>query len=1070
MRNVVASRARFAFAVVLLAGMMAARVVAAEAPPAGRVQFNRDVRPILSDTCFKCHGFDKAARKAELRLDVRAEAVTPRGGDRLVPIVPGDAARSEIWRRIVADDQGELMPPPDSHLVLTAAQKQTIRRWIEQGAEYQPHWSFVPVARPEFPTVARSGWARNEIDAFVLARLEAEGLAPSAEADKRSLVRRVTLDLTGLPPTPAEVDAFVADPAPDAYERVVDRLLASPAYGERMALDWLDAARYADTHGFNNDTQRSMWRWRDWVIESFNRNQPYDAFLTEQLAGDLLPNATLEQRIATGFSRNHVANSEGGIIEEEYRVEYVADRTRTAGAVFMGLSLDCARCHDHKYDPVTQKEYYQLFAYFNQLQEKGEIPRDREPDPVIKAPTAGQQQQLAAIAAEVAELEAARQARVVLADATRAEWEPRLKAALGQGTAAAAPADGSLVHLPMDDAAGGELTDAARPGVKAKLSGTAQVAPAGKLAGWLKLDGAAHVDLGDVANFERTDKFSYGAWVLPADQGAFAVIARMDQANGSRGHDLLLNGGKLEAHVIHRWPDNAIRVEAAAPLTPAGEWHHVFVTYDGSSKAAGLKLYVDGAPVAVTATNDTLGETSKSAVPLLVGRRSATEAFRGGVDEVRVYGRELSPAEVSAVAGANPVGDVLAVAAEQRTPEQQAALRDHYLRTADAEHGALAAKLEAVRKREAEVDAAAPTVMVMQDMSPPRQTFVLNRGAYDAPSEPVSPGVPAALPPLPGGAPANRLGLAMWLTDPSHPLTARVAVNRFWHGYFGVGLVKTLEDWGVQGEPPSHPELLDWLATRFVQSGWDVKALQRHVVTSATYRQAPRYDAALLERDPENRLLARGPRTRLPAEAIRDQALAVSGLLVQKLGGPSVMPYQPPGLWEDVVVGANYPGTVYTQGRGEDLYRRSMYTYWKRTAPPPGLNTFDAPDREFCTVRRPQTNTPLQALVLLNDPTYVEAARKLAERMAAEGGAAPAERIAFGFRLATARPPADAELAVLRETFERRLAHFAANPDAAGKLLGVGESPRDPKLPPAELAAYATVASMILNLDEVITK
>jgi hypothetical protein len=1052
---------------VLLAPPAPASGADASAPPAAppKVQFNRDVRPILSDTCFKCHGFDKNARKAELRLDVRAEAIVPRHGDNhLTPIIPGDPAHSEVWKRIITDDPQDLMPPPDSHLALTPAQKETIRLWIEQGAEYQPHWSFVPVQAPGVPQVKRADWARNEIDAFVLARLEAEGLEPTAEADRRSLVRRVTLDLTGLPPTPAEVEAFVADAAPGAYERVVDRLLASPAYGERMALDWLDAARYADTHGFNNDTMRSMWRWRDWVIESFNRNQPYDRFLTEQLAGDLLPVATLEQRIATGFSRNHVANSEGGIIEEEYRVEYVADRTRTAGAVFMGLTLECARCHDHKYDPLTQKEFYQFFAYFNQLQEKGEIPRDREPEPNIKAPTAEQQHQLAAVATELATLEQRRQARAALADRTRDQWEPQLKAQVPQ-----APAEGLLAHLSMDDAPGNEIADAARRAVKAKLNGTAPVV-GGKLAGALKFDGSAHVDLGDAGNFERTDAFSYGAWVLPASQEAMTVIARMDEANGSRGHDLLLSGGKLEAHVIHAWPGNAVRVESKQALAPADQWRHVFVTYDGSSKAAGLKLYVDGEPVEVTATNDTLTETSRSAVPLLVGRRSMGVPFKGAIDDVRVYGRALSPADVKAVAQANPIADILAVAAEQRTPHQQAALREHYLSTADAEYPAIARELEALRKREAEINAAVPTVMVMQDMSPPRQTFVLNRGAYDAPGEPVAPGVPAALPPLPAGAPANRLGLAMWLTDPGHPLTARVAVNRFWYQYFGVGLVKTLEDWGVQGEQPSHPELLDWLASHFVRGGWDVKGLQRLIVTSATYRQAARYDSTILERDPENRLLARGPRMRLSAEAIRDQALAVGGLLVNKVGGPSVMPYQPPGLWEDVVVGAPYPGTVYKQGHGEDLYRRSLYTFWKRTAPPPGLNTFDAPDREFCTIRRPQTNTPLQALVLLNDPTYVEAARKLAERMLNDGGGTPAERIAYGFRLVTARPPTSAELAVLRETFDRRLAHFKANAELTNKLLAAGESPRDAKLDATELAAYSTVASMILNLDETITK
>jgi hypothetical protein len=1004
---------------------------------APKVEFNRDVRPILSDTCFKCHGFDKAARKADLRLDVREEALQPRHGDtHVTPIAPGNLERSDIWKRIITADPDELMPPPDSHLVLTPAQKDTIKRWIEQGAEYQPHWSFLPVKLPAVPQVKQPGWTRNEIDAFILSRLETEGLQPTAEADRRSLIRRVTFDLTGLPPTPAEVETFVGDTSSNAYKKVVDRLLASPAYGERMAVDWLDQARYADTHGFNNDTIRYMWRWRDWVIDAYNSNKPYNAFITEQLAGDLIPNATLDQKIASAFNRNHVMNSEGGIIEEEYRVEYVADRTRTAGGVFMGLTFECARCHDHKYDPITQKEFYQLFSYFNQLNEKGEIPRDRDGDPLLKAPTKVQQTELASLATQIAALEKDKQARVTLADQTVAQWEPAVRASLEK--LPKPTADGLITLLDLGDA---------------------------------KFDGSKVIDLGTgLANFERTDKFSYGAWVLPdGTADGMAIIARMDDASASRGHDLILAGGKPEAHLINTWPGNAIRIIAKTPLSPK-QWHHVFVTYDGSSKVAGLKLYVDGSPAEVEATHDTLTATSQANTPLNLGRRSASLPFKGSIDDVRIYQRELPAADVKALAADGRISDILTVAADKRTPEQQTSLREHYLRTGDAEFAKISEQLAAVRKREAEVTAAIPTVMVMQDMNPPRPTFVLNRGAYDAPGEPVSAGVPAFLPPMPAGAPANRLGLAQWLVDPGNPLTARVAVNRFWYQYFGTGIVKTLEDFGFQGEQPSNPDLLDWLASRFVEGGWDVKGLQRLIVTSSTYRQAPRFDPALMERDPENRLLARGPRMRLSAEMIRDNALSLGSLLVNKLGGPSVMPYQPAGLWEDIVVGADLPGTKYTQVHGEDLYRRSMYTFWKRTAPPPGLNTFDAPDREFCTIRRPQTNTPLQALVLLNDPTYTEAARKVAERMMLEGGSSPAERIAFAFKLATARMPDKGELTVLRETYDRRLAHYKTNSEATTKLLANGESPRDAKLDAAELAAYTTVASMVLNLDETITK
>jgi mono/diheme cytochrome c family protein len=1054
---------------VFCAGLLAALAVPAEVCRADEaaaarqtpVEFNRDIRPILSDTCFQCHGPDERTRKAGLRLDVK-EQVLQKLESGAAAIVPGKLAESELYQRITTTNEAERMPPTDSGKQLSPQQIQLLKNWIEQGAPFEAHWSFVPPRRRAPPEVREKGWRRNPIDDFVLARLEREGLSPSPAAEKERLLRRVTLDLTGLPPTLVEIDAFLADTSPEAYEHVIDRLLESPRYGERMAVDWLDAARYADTHGFNNDTMRYMWRWRDWVIEAFNQNMPFDRFTIEQLAGDLLPEPTLEQRIATGFNRNHVINSEGGIIPEEYRVEYVADRVHTTATVFMGLSMGCARCHDHKFDPITQREYYQFFAFFNNLNEQGEAGRVGNAEPTIKAPTREQTARLATLTAELATLEQAVQARLAAAGAA-AEWEPKLRAEYENSP----PLPGDLLaRWAFDEGAGTEVAESGDPQHRGKIVGKAEWAT-GKLAGALKFDGNTHVDLGEIAGFERSDKFSYGAWINPGSQDALAVLARMDDGAAHRGYDLLLAEGKLTAHLIHHWPDNAIHIKTKNSL-PLNQWQHVLLTYDGSSDAAGVKIYVDGKLQEVEVTNNNLTASIKTEKPLHVGRRNPGAPFRGLIDEVRIYPRTLSPAEVQA--GADPIREILALAPDKRTPEQQLALRQHYCERFDPEYKRVAGARTETAQQQAEVEKGIPTAMVMQEMQPPRQAFTLKRGQYDQPDEKVAAGVPQSLPPLPAGAPPNRLGLAQWLVAPEHPLTARVAVNRYWQMYFGTGLVETLEDFGSQGEWPTHPELLDWLAIEFVRTGWNVKALQRLIVTSATYRQSSRLTPILAERDPWNRLLARGARFRLSAEAIRDNALAVSGLLRDKLGGPSVSPYQPAGLWEDVVVGADYEGTVYKQEHGDGLYRRGMYTFWKRTVPPPALNTFDAPEREVCTVRRARTNTPLQALVLLNDPTYLEAARMLAERMMTAGGDTPDARITYAFRLATARTPQPTEIAVLREAFEKRLASFGKDREAALQLLASGESPRYAALDVSELAAWTAVASMILNLDETITK
>lgn len=784
----------------ILAGLAAEppELLAEEKP----LDFHRDVRSILAEHCFECHGPDATQREAELRLDIRDGAFADREG--AAPVVPGQPEQSELYRRISTQDASSRMPPPDFGRSLNPDEVERLRQWIAQGARWDEHWAFVPPVRPSIPEVDDANWPRSPIDRFVLAKLEQADLRPSPEADKTTLIRRVTLDLTGLPPTPSEVDAFLADTSPQAYERVVDRLLDSPAYGERMAMEWLDAARYADSGGYQGDILRSMWPWRDWVIEAFNRNLPFDQFTIEQLAGDLLPNPTRQQRIATGFNRNHRINDEDGIIPEEFRIEYVVDRVETTATVWLGLTMGCARCHTHKYDPISQTEFYQFFAFFNNIAEEGRGHGNSAP--LLPLLSEDQERQLAELERQLAELE-----------------------------------------------------------------------------------------------------------------------------------------------------------RQLAELKP---------------------------PVAASQTTDASA-------------------------------------------------DLQAISAERTALEKQKAL---LLRS--------------------------NTVMVMEELDQPRTTHILIRGAYDQPGEAVSAAVPAILPELPPNAPRNRLGLARWLVDPEHPLTARVTVNRLWQMIFGTGIVATPEDFGIRGEPPSHPQLLDFLALEFIHNGWDVKGLLRRIVTTATYRQSTQVSPEVWQRDPDNRLLARGPRFRVDAEIIRDQALAASGLLVRQQGGPSVRPYQPAGLWEELASAHR----EYNQSTGAGLYRRSLYTFWRRTIPPPSLVAFDAPNRDLCLVRRPRTNTPLQALVLMNDPTYVEASRALAAGVLREGERETAARVTAAFRLLVARPPTPTELTILTETFDFYAGRYGDDPEAARQFLGLDDSTDDPQLPTTEWAALAAVAAAIMNLDEVITK
>jgi hypothetical protein len=1025
-------------------------------PPAQPVRFSRDVLPILSENCFQCHGPDEKARKAKLRLD-RQE-----GGVARV-VVPGKSDASELVRRINATADDGQMPPFRSNRRLTPEQKDVLRRWVDEGAAWGKPWAYETPVRPPLPAVREAGWLRNPVDRFILARLERGGLTPSPEAPCETLIRRVTLDLTGLPPTPAEVDAFLADPSPDAYEKVVDRLLASPRYGERMALDWLDDARYADTNGYQNDFARTMWPWRDWVIDAFNADMPFDRFTVEQIAGDLLPGATLRQKIASGFNRNNRTVTEAGSIEEEWRVENVVDRVETTATVFLGLTMGCARCHEHKYDPISQKEFYQFFAFFNSVNEKGVYSEQRgNVPPLVPVPRPEDEERLKQLAAAIAAADRA----VREEEAALPEWQKRWEEEQRARPPRPEPRDWAL-SFPLDGslrvaaANGGTVAAVYRGGgAPARADG-----PAGKA---LRLDGQSNsfVDAGQAFAPERTEHFSYGGWVRPLGDGA--VLSKMDEAGAYRGFDLLVIGGKLEAHLVHAWPDNALKVATQEPL-PRDAWSHVFVTYDGSGKAAGVTIYVNGRPARVEVQNDKLRDTITTGQPLRLGKRSTGFTLNGELADVRIYRRTLSAEEVQAVA-AGPLPAVLEVPAEQRSKAQQDYLARVFREGYAAELLEAKAKAAKLRQEKADSEKSIPTVMVMEELPTSRDTFLLKRGRYDMPdrTQKVQPDVPACLPPLPAGAPHNRLGLARWLVDPGNPLTARVAVNRLWQHSFGTGLVKTAENFGVQGEPPSHPELLDWLATEFVRTGWDVKAMQRLLVTSAAYRQSSRAAAALVRRDPENRLLARGPRFRLPAEVVRDGALSVSGLLVERVGGPPVKPYQPAGLWEELAGGAGEG--PYVQDRGPNLYRRSLYVYRKRTVPHPALATFDAPSREVCQVRRARTNTPLQALELLNDVTYVEAARRLGERMVREGGDTEEQRLTYAFRRATARLPTAAELRLLARGLERYRETFRADVEAAKRFVRHGDSRVDERLDPVELAACTAAAGIILNLDETITR
>lgn len=1021
--------------------------------PVKKIEYNRDIRQVIGK-CFTCHGHDSKAVAADLRLD-QFDSATKKLPSGEYAVVPFHPEKSELIERINA--KGALqMPPPSSNKTLDTEEKLLLKQWIAEGAEYKKHWAFVAPVRPPLPAVKLKSWPRNPIDSFILSKLEQEGLKPSPEADKRTLIRRASLDLIGEAPSIKDVNAFLADKSPNAYEKVVDRLLASPKYGERMAIDWLDNARYADSNGFQSDYERFQYRWRDWVIDAYNKNLPFDQFTVDQIAGDLLPNATVEQKTATGFNRNNRVNTEGGIISEEWRVEMVIDRVETTAETWLGLTAGCARCHDHKYDPISQKEFYALNSYFSNIPEEGTgVDAAVNQVPFIKAPYPEQQKQMAQLVAKLTSYQT-QERTCMVADKKSAE----------NLTPEPTPADpalsvGQLARYTFNDTALGQVANVPAP----KMMGKPKF-DMGRSTGSVVTGGPNYLDCGQVGDFDGTKGFSYGCWINPTN-GAGSPVAKMDTSNNYRGWDMYMQGGRVASHFINKWPENSLKVVTKMSI-PNGQWTHVLVTNDGSRKPGGVHIYINGKNADLDVETNALKDTMHTDVPLTVGRRTGSEEFNGQVDDLVLYNRAISADEAAKLAAVNPATPYLRVPVEKRTSDQKKAIAAMWAYEHDPEYRKVEDARREAKAEKDKLDSMIPTVSVMQEMAKPRDCYVLIRGQYDKHGPKVTAGVPSFLPPMPKGAPNNRLGLAKWIVDPSNPLTARVAVNRFWERFFGIGIVATSEDFGTRAEYPSNPELLDWLATEFVRTKWNMKAMVKEMLTSATYRQSSVVTSELMKRDPVNRLLARGPRFRLPAEVIRDQALEVSGLLVEKIGGRSVRPYQPTGIWDETAAFGNLVN--YQHDKGEGLYRKSLYTIWKRTASPPEMTLFDVPSRETCRISRARTNTPLQALILLNDVTFVEAARVFAARMMKEGGGTAGQRIDFAFRTLLSRDPTKQERLILEDGIGRSILHYKAHHKAAEQLLAQGDSKNDAKLDPVELAAYTITASALLNLDETLTK
>jgi len=994
-----------------------------------KVKFNRDVRPILSDKCFFCHGPDPKKREADLRLDERAAAVEAKA------FLPGKAEVSEMIQRILTTDADDHMPPAKSKLGdLTPSEIAILKQWINEGAEYEAHWAFISL-KPE-------STKDQSIDKIVAAGLAELGLKLQPEATPETLIRRLSFDITGLPPSPDEISAFVTEHEfnpTSSIQHLVTRLLASPHYGERMAVDWLDVSRYADSYGFQVDRERDVWPWRDWVVKAYNENLPFNQFITWQLAGDLLPNPTDEQILATAFNRMHQQESEGGSVEEEYRVEYVADRVQTVATAFLGLTFECSRCHDHKFDPIKQKDYYGLFSMLQNIDEAGlySFFTPSPPTPALMMMDAPTKEKMAALNAKVAALEAKQSNRGIPA--------PTLDLRDGIPTSL----EGQLAHFTFDELKGRKLADSLHPSPPpappqpkpdpkdknpksaapldpaANLKGENKLVP-GKFGNAVQFTGDDSVDT-PLGNFQRHEPFSISLWLQTPDEKERAVVLHRSQAwtdAASRGYELLIENGRIKWSLIHFWPGNAISIRTQAKV-PLNEWTQVIVTNDGSSRASGLKIYVNGKIATVDIIKDHLTKniTGGGHDNISLGERMRDRGFKNGlVDDLRIFNRDLS-------------------------------------QPFDAKLEPLLAELKAARAEVTAFADAQKEIMVMQELPQPKKAYVLTRGEYDKRGDEVGPATPAFLPPFPKNAPKNRLGYAQWLTAPEHPLTARVTVNRIWLSLFGRGLVKTTEDFGSQGERPLHPELLDYLAMKFIQSGWNVKALIQEIVTSKVYLQRSIADAKTMADDPENQWLARGPHFRLPAEMIRDNALAAAGLLKLTMGGAPVYPYEMTEAFKPMGPSA-----------GDAVYRRSLYTNWRRTSPPPAMVAFDAPRRAVCISKRERTDSPLQALILLNGVQYVEAARVLGEKLHLETKGDLPKMIEHGFLRCLSRKPDAKEVQICTQLYQEQLSHFKAVPKEAELLLKTGNAKRDVSIPLPEAAAAAMLAQTLLNHDACVVK
>jgi hypothetical protein len=1112
-----------------LATMPPAIAVCASYGLFGAVDFQRQIRPILSDNCFTCHGPDQSSRMAGLRLDTRGGATATRKNG--TPILPGDSAHSLLMQRTTARDPARRMPPSSSHKTLSNQQIAILKSWIDEGAEYKETWSFVKPVRPGLPTVKNNAWVRNPIDRFILARMETAGLSPASEADRRTLARRVSLDITGLPPPPADVEAFLNDKTPDAYEKLVDRLLASPRYGEHRAHYWLDAARYSDTNGFSFDNYRDMWPWRDWVIQAFNRNMPYSQFVTEQLAGDLLPHPTMDQLIATGFNRNNETNNENGLIEEEYEEIYAKDRADTFGAVFLGLTTGCATCHDHKFDPISQKDHYALEAFFRNNNQK--VMDGNRPDmpPYIFVPRAEDRARWAALSAR---REALRGTLLAMRRApSRAfdQWlaskgQANLKTPFAPGDELLAVSAQDFNAIPADTSA--QFNSRPAPGmrrVKTPWSDT----------GAFQFDGKSTISLPHLDYIDADKPFSLTVWVNLANiryhkgvtAGArFMTIAsqlmfRASAGEMTTGWQVDIDQGVPEMRLYgdakgepDRGASNGLELDGGgraicalglqnAPLKP-GVWYHLTFTYDGSRKQRGMSIYVNGVAVPVERDGGYALENSyavsvlqgsiKNDAPITLGSAARQEGFlEGAIGDFRVFNRVLTEEEAREAAAAPVIANAVAKDTGPLSDDEKDSLKLYFLNHYDPDYRKAADELSRVSLQRRSIEMNSPmfdgrnsaldfrtieskptggyaaTAMIMQENPESHPiAHILNRGAYDQPGDAVEPNVPAALPPMPVSYPKNRLGLARWLVDGNNPLTARVAVNRYWQEIFGTGIVRTSEDFGAEGENPSHPELLDFLALEFQDKGWDVKKLIRLIVTSATYRQSSVVAKQVQVQDPEDRSLERSPRYRIDAEMVRDYALAAGGLLKTTIGGPPVRTYQPAGVWEATAMGKSNTHD-YLQDHGSDLYRRSVYLFWKRGVPPTEMDVFGAPSRESCVVRRERTNSPLQALVTLNDTQFVEAARNLAEHSMLASATLDGQIDYMSLRVLSRRLE-PAERQILAASYRKVFAFYQENAADAHRLIAVGESKANAQLSFTQLAALTMLANELLNLDEALNK